>query len=77
MIEVKHVWQLLKEINCKKATGLDKIPGKLLKIAADVIAPSLTQIFNQSLSQGIFPSDWKLARVSLVYKKGPKTDLNN
>ena len=26
---------------------------------------------------GIFPIDWKLARVSPVFKKGKKSDLNN
>ena len=61
----------------RKATGLDKIPCKLLKIAADIVAPSLTSIFNQSISVGIFPIDWKLARVSPVFKKGKKSDLNN
>ena len=34
-----------------------KIPNRLLKIPADVVAPSLTGIFNQSLVTGIFPSD--------------------
>ena len=61
----------------RKATGLDKIPCKLLKIAADIVASSLTSIFNQSISVGIFPIDWKLARVSPVFKKGKKSDLNN
>ena len=56
---------------------MDKIPCKLLKIAADIVAPSLTSILNQSISVGIFPIDWKLARVSPVFKKGKKSDLNN
>ena len=34
---------LLKTINANKATGLDKIPGRLLKIAADILSPSLTK----------------------------------
>ena len=36
------VLKLLKSIDTKKATGLDKIPCKLLKTVADAIAPSLT-----------------------------------
>ena len=60
-----------------KATGLDNIPYKLLKIAADVVAPSLTCIFNQSLLTGLYPSDWKLAKVTPIFKNGSKTDLNN
>ena len=56
-INIKKVIKLLKAIDVGKVTGLDKIPNRLLKIAADVIAPSLTGIFNQSLVTGIFPSD--------------------
>ena len=57
-----------------KATGLDKIPNRLLKIAADVVTPSLTGVFNQSLMTGIFPSDWKLAEVSPIFKNGSTTN---
>ena len=56
-INIKKVIKLLKAIDVGKVTGLDKISNRLLKIAADVIAPSLTGIFNQSLVTGIFPSD--------------------
>ena len=41
-INVQKVIKLLKAIDVSKATGLDKIPNRPLKIAADVIAPSLT-----------------------------------
>ena len=51
-----------------KSTGLDKIPAKVLKVASSIIAPSLTSIFNLSLSSGIFIDDWKNAQVCPVYK---------
>ena len=76
-INVQKVIKLLKAIDVSKATGLDKIPNRLLKIAADVVAPSLTGIFNQSLVTGIFPSDWKMAKLSPIFKNGSKSDLNN
>ena len=58
-INVQKEIKSLKAIG--KATRLDKIPNRLLKIAANVVAPSLTSMFNQSLVTGIFSSDWKLA----------------
>ena len=61
-INVQKVIKLLKAIDVGKATGLTKIPNGLLKIAADIVAPSVTGIFNQSLVTGIFPSDWKMAK---------------
>ena len=76
-INVQEVVNLVKGIDGGKATGLDNIPCKLLKRAADVVAPSLTCIFNQSLLTGIYPSDWKLAKVTPIFKTGSKTDINN
>ena len=45
-INVQKVIKLLKAIAVGKATGFDKIPNRLLKIAADVVTPSLTGLFN-------------------------------
>ena len=59
-IKVQKVTKLLKTMDVGKATGLDKIPNTLLKIAADVVAPSLTDIFNQPQLTAISPSHWKL-----------------
>ena len=63
-INVQKVMKLKMAIDVSKATGLDKIPNRLLNIATEVVAPSLTGIFNQSLVTGIFASDWKMAKVS-------------
>ena len=76
-INVQKVIKLLKAIDVAKATGLEKIPNRLLKISADVVALSLTGILNQSLVTGIFPPDWKLAKVSPTFKNESKSDLNN
>ena len=75
--KTENVKRLLKNIDEKKSVGLDKIPNKLLKIAADVVAPSLTEIFIQSINTGIFPNEWKEARVSPSYKHGAKSDPSN
>ena len=74
---ISVVCKLLSEINEKKASGLDQIPCKLLKIAADIVGPSLTEIFTSSIETAVFPSEWKLAKVTPVFKKGMKDDLNN
>ena len=74
---VNEVVTLLREINERKVAGLDKIPCKPLEIQAEIVAPSLKEIFSKSRSTGIFPSEWKLARVSPIFKNGKKDDLNN
>ena len=42
-----------------------------------VIAPSLTCIFNLSLSTGIFVDAWKDARVNPIYKEGSRRNIGN
>ena len=61
----------------KKSTGLDNLPSRMLKMAAGVLAPSLAFLFNQSISSGIVPTEWKLARVTPIFKKGKRQDVNN
>ena len=47
---VGEVRNLLRKLNVRKATGLDKIPCKLLQLAADIVAhPSLKFISDLSL----------------------------
>ena len=48
------------------------IPSRLLKIAGNIIAPSLTQIFITKINTGIFPTEWKLARVTPIFKNWQK-----
>ena len=68
----------LKEMDIKKAVGVDTIPPKLIKIGADIIADSLTQAINCCLRQGIFPDNAKIASVVPVDKGKPdKYDVLN
>jgi hypothetical protein len=49
--------------------------SKLLKVAIDIITPSLTALINTSLEIGYLPPDWKSARVTPAYKG--KGEFNN
>ena len=50
----------------------------MLRECPDLIAASLTLIFNQSLLTCIFPYDWKSARVTPLYKhSGKRNDPTN
>ena len=56
-INVDQVLTNLIKLEASKATGIDKIPAKILKISVNIIAPSSTAMFNMSLHTGIFISD--------------------
>ena len=77
VISETDVLDQLKALDPTKSTGPDGISPKLLKVAADIIAPSLTTLFNLSLNQGRFPQFWKNANVLPLHKKGSMDDLNN
>ena len=49
----------------------------MLKDAADLIAEPLTVIINASLRQAKVPSDWKVARIIPLLKKGCARDMDN
>ena len=74
---LNEVRKLLEKLDTKKSTGLDNLPSRMLKVAAGVLAPSLAFLFNQSISSGIVPTEWKLARVTPIFKKGKRQDVNN
>ena len=64
-------------LDISKSTGSDQISAKFLQMAAPIIAPALTQIFNLSISKAQFPSPFKLARAVPIHNKGPKLDYTN
>ena len=76
-IEPSRTLKLLSKLDITKATGLDQISNKVLKLAAPVIYKQLTELFNLSLKSGEYPDDWKLAKVSPVFKAGERNDPNN
>jgi len=59
-----------------KANSLDGISAKLLKEARPIVSAFLTYNINLSLTTGIFPGNWKVARVSPIYKGDIKTNPN-
>ena len=74
-VSIDTVYNLLKNISSTSSMGCDDLPAVLLKKVAQHIALNLTRIFNCSFTSNTFPSSWKLANVSSIWKeKGSKTD---
>jgi len=64
--------KLLTKLDIKKSVGPDDISPRVMKEACAEIAPVLTFIFNQSLSSGEIPEDWRIANIFALHKKGVK-----
>ena len=67
-VSSEHVKKLLKNIDQKKYTGIDKIPPKLVQLSADILSTPLSNAINNSILKGKFPDDAKVASVSPLDK---------
>jgi hypothetical protein len=76
-ITIQETIDVLNQIKSKKSPGLDGIGTRLLKDATNIIAEPLVNIFNVSFQRAIFPDDWKLAKVTPVFKEGNKADCRH
>ena len=67
----------IQKLKVSKSFGIDGISSHFIKIGMPVLAPVLSNIFNTSISEGLFPNNWKVARVAPIYKEGPTEDRSN
>ena len=68
-INIDEVYNALNNLKMSKSLGPDRIPARLLKDSCFS--------FNASLPSSVFSQDWKIARVSPIYKAGDKRDRDN
>ena len=77
-IEFNFVLRELTKLNSRSNLDVLNIDSKLLRIAAKEISESLCNIINNYVMNGDLPDDWKLAKVTPIYKnKGSKDDCGN
>ena len=77
---VVHQDTVLKELNklnVNKAEGPDGIHPRLLFELRELLAEPLTIMFNKSLQEGRIPTEWKVAEVVPIFKKGAREEPNN
>ena len=65
-----EVFQEIMHLNEKKSAGIENIPIKFIKMSAEYISPVLTSIYNKCMQIGVFPSKFKIAKVTQIYKNG-------
>ena len=73
-IQFSETWiqMLLQNLKANKSPGLDRTHPFVLKHCSYELAPILNVIFTKLLNTGSIPSDWLLANITPVYKKGNK-----
>ena len=76
-ITTKQVNEFIRGLNPTKATGIDGLGPRTLKMAAGVLAPSIAALINKSIDSLCFPSQLKIEKLFLIHKSGPKSDPSN
>ena len=73
----EQVASFIHTLDTSKATGLDGIGPRIIKMAIHSICPSIAALINKSLRIGKFPCQLKLAKVFPIFKGGCKSDPSN
>lgn len=76
-ISEQEVLRIIKTLKTTKAKDCYRMDSIMLKSLKDCLAPSITNIINLSISQGIFPNTWKTAIVSPIFKAGDPQIISN
>lgn len=67
----------LKSVNIRKGPGPDGIPPVFISSCATALVRPLLIIYNASLTSGVFPLEWKRAKVVPVHKTDKKEFISN
>ena len=76
-ITVNQVSEFINGLNPAKATCLDGIGPRILKLASTVLSPSITALINKSIETAKFPDQLKMAKLYPIHKGGSKSDPAN
>jgi hypothetical protein len=77
LISREEITSSLQSLDINKGSGPDMIPPAFLKNTADSVSKHLLPLFNASLSRGVYPTCYKLANVTPVFKSGDRSDISN
>ena len=72
-----EVLQALSELNPSKAMGADGVGPRVLKSCSVALYEPLCHLFCVSLQSVSIPSDWRLHRITPVFKSGDKSLVSN
>ncbi|KFW95296.1 hypothetical protein N336_00673, partial [Phalacrocorax carbo] len=69
-----QVWDWLRNLDMHKSMGPDEMHPRVLRELADVVAKSLSMIFEKSWHSGEIPGNWRKGNIVPIVQKGKKED---
>ena len=76
-INYNEVENVIINMQSKNSYGHDGISSKMLKICCPLISEPLTNVFNNCVKTGIFPDEFKVAKVNPLHKDGNVNEYGN
>ena len=76
LISEKEVMEAIRRLKENKGAGVDGINSTFLKHCTSLVKP-LVKLFQESFDSGRIPSEWKMANVTPIFKKGKKSNPEN
>ena len=77
VISEEEVRLNFRNINCRSASGSDKVSDEILKLCSDSLIPVFTQLLHRSFNTGHIPNIWKTCTIIPVPKKRSSSQLND
>jgi hypothetical protein len=77
IVTEQEVIDMLCTLNANKTVCPDIISNRMLVSVKEEISKPLCSLFNKSLREKVFPSDWKIAHVIPLFKTGDKSLPSN
>ena len=68
-ISENKVLKRILKIEMSKAVGIDKLSGRFLRDAAEILSRPICEICNLSITRGVFPDACKIEKLKPIHKK--------
>jgi hypothetical protein len=77
LIDIKELHQIKSQLKANKSPGIDGLSSEFYKSFWDIMTPLLCDYFNEAYSIGKLGYTTNTAVLTLIFKKGEKTDIRN
>lgn len=69
--------EIVGDLKANKSSGIEDINSKLMLDFMRCKPDLFVKVINLSLTSGVFPTEWKIARICVIPKKGDIKNLDN
>lgn len=69
--------KVIDSLSNSSSMGIDGINAKILKNTKHISSILLSLLFQQSLDTGYVPDDWRIGKITPIFKKGDRSSPNN